>query len=255
MTAGAPRQISFTLTPAATVYREKLLLRRKADLPAGLQRLPGFRFATSAKKEAVDDVSKLFVRGMIHVVASGIVRSTPANLKEFQFVSLAQVSRAENEFEFAFDCPYASIVELARAQLGKASSPAEVADVRIRYEIAIVPGLRMLVVFSYTPGSKTLLVTHKNHLSNPTQFLKPDLCKTTSGFLNFIGTLFLLEEISSEVDNFSPILAFANSELNRGLDELLRWIYCLVDRNELYNGDRILIDPQNPERFFFSYPD
>jgi hypothetical protein len=38
--AREPRQIHYALTPAATVYREKLLLRRKADLPPGLQRLP-----------------------------------------------------------------------------------------------------------------------------------------------------------------------------------------------------------------------
>jgi hypothetical protein len=252
--AREPRQIQFALTPAATLYREKLLLRRKAGLPPGLQRLPGFRFATSIKQQGVYDASKLFVKAMIHVIASAIARSTPVNLKEFQFVSLAQWSIAEDKFEFAFDCPYAPVVELARAQLGTAGSPRD-AGVTIRYEIMIRSGLRMPVVFSYTPGDNTLLVTHKNQLSDPSQFLRPELCKTTSGFLNFIGTLFLLEEIAPEANNIPPILALANSELNRGIDEMLRWIYCLVDRYELYSTDRILVDVQNPERFFFNYPD
>jgi len=100
-----------------------------------------------------------------------------------------------------------------------------------------------------------LLVINKHHIATPDQFLDPEFCRTTSGFLNFLGTLLLLDQNSDTPDHLRAIAHKANTLADHGLDEWLRWLYCLIDFGTLYEPKRVLINSLDPEQFFYSYPD
>lgn len=248
------RKFEFKLTPAAAAYREKLMLRTRDDLPPGLCELPAFDFRAPAR-EAAPEIQRGLVKGMFQLVASAIVEYWDTNQSQLQFVSSIRYSVARGEFEFDFACPFPVLTELIQKNIKDARRAAgRIKNLSIRYKMRVPDNLRVPIVFVYEPTNKALLVTNENHFSNPQQFLDPELCRTTSGFLNFIGTFLLLENITDGAVLVEETLAQGNIVMNRGLDEWMRWLYCLVDKNIVYQQKRILVDPEAPETFFFLHP-
>ena len=252
--ADEKRMFEFKLTPAAAAYREKLMLRRRDDLPADLCALPAFDFRAPSK-EVAPEIQKELVRGIFQLFASGIVEFWGTNQAELQFVSSIRHTLARGEFEFDFACPFPTLVELIQINLKDARRAlGRIKNLNIKYKMLLPDNARVPVVFVYVPNNNTLLVTNENHYGNPQQFLDPELCRTTSGFLNFIGTFLLLENIPDGATHVETVIAKGNDVMNRGLDEWMRWLYRLADTNMIYEQKRILVDPKNPEEFFFIHP-
>ncbi len=257
-------QIDYRMTPAATVYREKLLLRTREDIPSEAEALPGFLFRL-AKRDMPqmgqsEASGKLFVKGMMHLLAFALTKFRGGESADFQFVSLVQLSITETEFRFSFDCPYPAIVQFMQepqlAERPSLESLGSLTDMSMKYDFALPNEIRLPVVFVYQPAKSFLHIANQNHFSNPSYFLEPEHCRTTSGLLNFIGTLLLLEQMSdqkSEYAHIRKILAQAENVLNSNLDEWLRWLYCLVDTSALFDQKRILVDPENPEKYYYDY--
>jgi hypothetical protein len=252
--SGAPRKFEFKLTPAATVYREKLMLRQRSDLPDGLCSLPGFRFH-SPVKSAAPDAQKVLAKGMIQLIASALVQFASLSKSEMQFVSTVMFGLDDREYEFAFDCPFPKLVELAKHNVqNPRTAIAQIENLQIKYKMMLPNQVRVPLVFVYSPQKSELLVSNEHHLQNPRQFLDPELCRTTSGFLNFVGTFLLLDKIGEDSTFMETTLAKGNVVTNRGVDEWLRWLYCLVDTNTIYETERILVNPQDAEQYFYVHP-
>lgn len=252
--------INYRPTPAAELYREKLLLRQRADLPAGLVRLPGFEFTTTVAA-LTDEVGKVFAKGMIQAWAAAIVHCAPSTATEWWFASLARFSIEKgptNKLAFQLMCPHANVVQEAKKRIDRVkrkdmSALDAIADVTIEYQFALPPNLLMPLVFGYKPAEKRLLATNRNHIEKPGQFLKPSVGETTSGFLAFLGTIMMMTEADTSSKPYEDLIAASDSAMTGKLDEWLRWFHCMVDTQAAFEQDRLLIDPHRPETYYYDY--
>jgi hypothetical protein len=242
--------IEIRLSPAVALYREKLLLRKKEDLPAGLIPVPSVRCETKTTKDD-PTLQKIFVKGMIQVVASAIVAAKLND--EVQHLALVEFTLGAQQMAFELYCASAALVHgIKQAMRTKALE--NVSDLTIEYQMAIPPDARVPLVFWYQPKTKRLLVINKHHMNNPEQFLDPQKCRTTSGLLNFIGSLLLLEKfgeasvVSSHLKNF---LLRLDGYLDSGLDEWLRWLFFLASSGVIYQASRVLVHPDQSERYYY----
>jgi hypothetical protein len=251
---GKPRAIEMRLTPAAAVYRGKLQLRTKADLPKGVVPLPGFRYTTQARKDEAD-IERVFVKGMIQLIASALIETYGHLQKDLQFVALLKVSIAKPELGFQFHCPFAPLVARVRERLeawqGALGALDNLRDFTIEYQMGLSPGVRLPLVFHYQPQKRHLLVANKNHLGAPEQFLDPEMCRTTSGLLNFLGALLLLEQLDNLLPHVKRLLTQIDPFLDHGLDEWLRWLFCLAHTQVFFDPARIFLLPDQPEKYFY----
>lgn len=241
------------LSPAAAVHREKLMLRRRADLPEPLIGLPSFNFHTTVDS-ASPDLEKMLVKGMIQLIALAILDFTSERKEDFTFATLARSTLDGGKFSFEFFCPHMQLVELVNSYHVRRPSYERLANLAIRYKFILLSDLTMPLVFSYQPRNGELLVTNENQTQSPEQFLNPDWCRTTSGFLNFVGTLSMLSRAGDEAHHLERIASKINTVLDQGLDEWLRWLFCLIDTRSLCDTKQIMVDPEDPEKYFYSYP-
>lgn len=232
------------------------MLPRHANLPSDLIPLPGFDFRAPLKS-ASPEVLKNLAKGMIQIIAAGLMEFLGSNPKDMQFVSLITLDHKQDEFTFDFYCPYLDLVKCVQSYANNIESAVgKISGLSINYKMAMPVSVRLPMVFVYQAKKNELLVSNENHFSRPEQFLDPEACRVTSGFLNFLGTLLMLNDMNDDDDDkhMKSILARGNTAIKRDLDEWLRWLYCLVDRNELYNTRRILVVKDDPERYFYDYP-
>jgi hypothetical protein len=189
---------------------------------------------------------------MMQAIALAITEFTKTN--ELTFVSLVSSTLKDDHYIFDFNCPYPRLIELIKNLRAVSSADvASIGDLNIRHKFSLVDGLLMPLVFWYQPQQRELLVTNENQLQYPDRFLEPGSCRTTSGLLNFLGTLLFLDK--ADTARIESIIAQANTAVDQEDDEWLRWLYCLVDTRTLCETKRIMIDPEKPEQYSYSYPD
>jgi hypothetical protein len=131
----------------------------------------------------------------------------------------------------------------------------DIPDLAIEYQCVLPVNERVPIVFSYQPNRKHLIFANRNHFDAPEQFLKAELTRNTSGLLNFIGSLLIVEQMQDELPHIKSVIGQAAMAMDSDLDEWLRWFYCLVDTRALFSPARILIDPMHPERYYYDYYD
>jgi hypothetical protein len=243
------------LTPEALVYREKLFLRERRDLPDDLIALPTFGLEWPVNNRT-EGGEKALIKGAVYLIGSILGDLPRAQAERFEFVSLVEVNSTAKKINIDFACPYPDIVDRAkdrwanRAKLShEAFELAEELEVENRFMLPI--GVRMPLVFDYQHRAKHLLVVNKNQVSSPDQFLDPETCRTTSGFLNFLGTLCMLDKMHDDTQYIKAITARANTLMNRDLDEWLRWLYQFMDRGTVVNYSHILVSSSSPETYFY----
>ena len=248
--------INHRYSPAALVHRKKLLLREGQDLPSDLIGLPNFDF-TWPNNDRRQGTEKMFVKFLMYLIAAALRAPFRAQTERFVFVSLVEFNMTEENFKFKFMCPYPDIVSQAQQSFKTAQAKAAFADtfkdMEINHKYAIPLGIRVPLVFDYNHRDNRLLIMNHNHMSDPDQFLDPQKCRSTSGFLSFLGTISMLENMQSDVQYMNSIVSFVNTLPNQGLDELLRWLYNLIDHGVLLYPSRILIDPNSPETYYYNY--
>jgi hypothetical protein len=102
------------------------------------------------------------------------------------------------------------------------------------------------IVISCGPDPQTVVLDNRRHLGNPREFLDPELCRSTSGFLSFVGAVSL-------VGDETPLSFDDASVLSRELDEWLRWLHYCMKTGVLLDPDRLLVNRSAPERYVFEY--
>jgi hypothetical protein len=126
-------------------------------------------------------------------------------------------------------------------------------NLTIEHQFIIPNDIYLPVVFAYEPQNRHLLVINRNHLKMPALFLRPELARDTSGLLNFIGTLNLLNNMDQNSVHINNLPNLCETAINENLDEWLRWFYCLVDTGALLNQARILVKIEHPETYYYDY--
>lgn len=113
-------------------------------------------------------------------------------------------------------------------------------------------GVLCPLAFVYSHDSAWVLISNEHHVNHPMQFLEVERCDSTSGFLNFIGVLSLLQAQDSGSTHFTRAPAWIKSAMAARSDEWLRWFYHFVE-DRIFDPSRILVRPDNPETYFYDY--
>jgi hypothetical protein len=248
------KSVTINFDAAASLYKKKLLLRRKSDLPNGLIELPSFAWNLESRhRNGMPD--KDIVRQWMRYLSMATRKLGRGGTKATMFVALIKAGTENDTFSFRLCCPYQELLDPLSdpAQIQEMADEAAGADVDVRYKFAL-PEALCPVVFSYEPAAKQVLVTNENQMVSPAQFLQIDKVASTSGFLNFVGTLSMLEAFDPDNDYGARLQQLMKDAITARRDEWLRWFYNFIDTRALFETAKILIDPRDPERYYFDSP-
>jgi hypothetical protein len=251
--AAQPKVIQLNLSPAATVHREKLLLRQSSGLPKGIIPLPNFNFVAPFAQTG-PGAEKAVVKSLLQGVSLALLEAQERRSSELTFASLVKFSFKDGKCSFQFYCPYAEIVQRVVDFKINRPDPTSLDSLEINYKFSLMADIVLPLVFVFDKKARQLLITNENHINSPEQFLDPERCRLTSGFLNFIGTLSLLNAADAAEPHVEALVKQVNLAIDRGVDEWLRWLYCFLDTRKLYETKRVFVSQEKPEEFYFSYP-
>jgi hypothetical protein len=245
--------ININFDPAAVLYQKKLLLRRRSDLKTDLLELPSFHWRLE-KKHQPGMTDKDIVRHWVRYLALALFRMANGGTSDATFVALIEAGATGDCFSLQLYCPYPQLLApLAdRAELTRLMEDASRADLDIRYQFAL-PGTLCPIAFVYTRATNQVRVTNENQLRDPQQFLDMKRCGTTSGLLNFIGVALMLEAADPAGAHAGRLQQLMQDAIDARRDEWLRWLYHLLDTRVLFEPKRVLVDPQNPESYYYDY--
>jgi hypothetical protein len=166
-----------------------------------------------------------------------------------EFVSLFALRRSDDDVRLALICPYREPLDFVLQQHGSGLDPDfadRITGWEVEHRYTLVEELLIPIVFVYDGAARHVLLMNKHHFHNPEQFLSPRLCRTTSGFLNFIGAQVIRESPTVLVSDIESIM-------NEGLDEWFRWLYCMFETGRRFESKRLLVMKANPEEYAYDY--
>jgi len=218
--------------------------------------LPGWSFSGPIKQ---DDIAP-FVKSMFRVIARALYDAFPRSLQELQFATLCKISVSENTLEFRFWAPYRKLIDLVVGHLPPEMELEDCAryfqevspDVHHQYRLE--PDILAPVAVFYRPALGHVVFTNKNVVANPRQYLDPQLCRTTSGFLTFLGALEIHR--SSQQEALSDLIVINDPRFyaDKGLDQWVRWLGCVLEEGSS-NLERVHVNLHAPEEYRYQPPD
>lgn len=239
------------------INREKVLSTENRYANLGMEWIPIPSLSYFVPKDVnVKEFLKIFFR----VLAMGMQETFVPPMREIQFVSLCHLSIQGTELELTFSTPFEELVAYARQHLpGRIANTElkrliETSPVEIQHQYGLPYDRLVPLVAVYKPVLQTLLLINKNHLTDPDQFLNPRYCRTTSGFLNFVGAL-ELRNFKDSLAGQSPAFLFEQIEDivgDKELDQWFRWFYDVLDHGR-WETKRIFINSKNPEKYYYQY--
>jgi hypothetical protein len=241
------------MTPNLPRIKRLELPSRAFPTDSGWIPLPGFDFQMEVPDR--EDAIKVFIKTMFRLASIATAAAFSEACQETQFVMLCKWFRKGPIVVFRSFVPHPGVVEFMQSQLPPQGSSAslnrlfEGSGLNVQHKYALPMDVLCPVVFVYRPAERHMFLGNENHFSNPEQFLSPNACRTTSGFLNFLGALSLLQ---AKDKNASKPLVINNVEdlVGAGLDEWLRWMYRTMERGTSELG-RIRVKSNDPEQYIY----
>jgi hypothetical protein len=235
------------------LHRERIFSRKAEDPESRWITLPNFEITIPAPPS--EALLRGFLRTMLSVSVRGVTEVFQGALTEIQFVMMCKLTKQEGSLTFSAYTPFQGLVLFAQNHLPprmkgeELSRVMEAMNLDIQHRYAVPIDCLVPVVVVYRAEKRHILLTNKNHITNPRQFLNPRICHTTSGFLSFLGT-FMLEFESSKAQTF--YVEGIESLLSENLDQWFRWFYNMRDKAE-WDIQRIFVNAQNPEEYIYDY--
>lgn len=231
-----------------TLNREKVLGPRPGHDPAAWVPLPSFAWAHRGPSEGdVNSLLKLFLRIIVTSLA-------PRAMRGLEFCGLLKVD-TEDGFELSFACPFDEPRALVDRVAGAGASEREqlfddLTARELQLQLAAPVGVRVPVAFAFEPGVDAVRVGNQAIMANPERFLSPASCRSTSGFLGFVGATIVRDAMVTQ-----PVMVYADIEaaMNQGLDEWFRWLYCSVERGISFDLNRVHVRRSEPEQYLYDY--
>lgn len=231
-----------------TLNREKVLGPRTGHDPAAWMRLPAFGWAhPGASADQADALLRLFLR----MIVTSLEPRAEAGL---EFCGLLKVETGDG-FDLSFACPFEEPRTLLERVAGAAPAEREQLFGRLttrdlQMQLVAPAGLRVPVAFQIEPGVDRVRLGNQAVVSNPEDFLSPGSCRTTSGFLGFVGATMVRDAFATQ-----PVMLVSDIEaaMNQGLDEWFRWLYCSMERGISLDLDRVFVRRSDPEQFLYDY--
>ena len=196
--------------------------------------------------------------GMGRLIVLAAADLFPVTMTEVQFVVLLRLTVDQGELCHTTFAPYPELIARMRswfssenrAQVVESAFQESKIEIEHRYALPVDTLTPLAVV--YKPMMKHALLTNKNHLSNPAQFLMPQLCRSTSGFLNFLGTFTLAASMQGpgphliKIDNI-------DKAMDQDIDPWFRWLYHFIDSGRAFDPNRIYVNSKHPEEYQYAY--
>ena len=193
------------------------------------------------------------VKLRLRLFAAGVDTTIAPRSGDVSFVTLTQLDFDGEQFALRIHCPYAAPLEaLSRmwrsdvAREEKEALAARAADLAVTHKMILNPGDLLPLVVMSEPAADKAILSNEFQFSHPQQFLDIGRARTTSGLLNFIGTLLIHSDRGHVLPDLTPAM-------NQGLDEWFRWLYCRMDTGAAFDPARLLVHKQEPERFVYDY--
>ena len=238
-------------------YRRKALAPRPDWEPSDWMPIPTVTYHRPAQSVRDGDELRQLIKGLFGMVVAGLPELPGPATAVKEFVTMLRLTQDEHEIALTFISPYPEALHLMASgssiDLGGPEGERimeRISGVEIQHSYAIIEGIFLPVVVSYDPGAKRVHFVNKNHVANPDQFMSPWLCRTTSGFLNFIGA----QQIAIELRKSKNIVVSdLEAVMNQGLDEWFRWLYYAMETGMMLETDRLLVNKADPEQYAYQY--
>ena len=233
-----------------TLHRAKVLRPGPAAGEGDWRPIPTLAYTWPT--DGSDERFREGVRTFMRLFAGSIAASLDAGRPEHQFVSLLRIQPGPSELRFELTCPYAEPLDFFRRIQGdgrdeaRAQLKARTSDLDVQHKYFVKEGDVVPVVTTWRPAEHQLAFFNLNHRDDPRQFTNPYLTRTTSGFLNFVGSLELGPDGVRAFTGLEPLM-------NQGLDQWFRWLYALVDTGVKLDPELLLVRSGNPEDYVYVY--
>mgnify|MGYP002620229184 CR=1 FL=1 len=205
-------------------------------------------------------VQKDLVRVLVRTIARGIEELCVTSAPEVQVLVLLKLRTEGDAWRVTVISPWHELVGYltdncpprAAVDVWREATDKLAADVTHQY--AVVLDALTPIAFRYRPALRQMLATNKVQMSDPEQFLQPQLCKTTSHFLNFVGTISMHYRMA-ETEGKTPVFLFEDIDnlFDAGLDHWFAWLYFWIDTSTLIDLDRLFVGAKNPEEYRYHY--
>lgn len=241
------------------LHREKLAKTQVRALEPEWTAIPKWQFALPIGDQP-QEMKDEFMKTVIRTIARGLEELIPKTVREAQVVVLLRLTISGNIWRLTLICPWQELVAYLldhtppRATVEQWQKDIRLSALDLRHQYAIVDGALTPIVFQYKPVLRQVLATNQNQVSSPDQFLSPHLCKTTSHFLNFLGTLSIQTALKFPPGT-PPIFVVDNFEqlFNSGLDHWFSWFYHFLDTGTLFDSERLFIGTKDSEQYRYHY--
>ena len=206
-----------------------------------------------------EEAFKEFAKLMFRIIALGVEEAPPKPSDEFQLVLLCRSAKEGNRVSFTAYVPFPQLVTFVRNHLPPNMESKTLAqilknsqiEVRHSYAFSLDDILFPMGIFYYPAGNQVLFSNRKQYEA-PQEFLNPYSCRTTSGFLNFLGSFSLKAAKGDPASRKTLVAGKVDDPIGAGLKEWSRWMQHFIDRG-IWETDRILISPKDPERYLYNY--
>jgi hypothetical protein len=222
--------------------------------------LPGFQFSINAPDELHDEFGKYFARVICGLYANAAHAILDKSVAEHQFVFLLRVQSGPGKLTASSYVHLQALIDFAenwlppKGNAQRLSEMLEASPLRITHRCVVLQHTWAPVVAVYRPAEQSVLLTNENQVTAPGQFLEPAKCRTTPGFLNFLGTLMIKSE---QAGDESLVLQFddVSNLLGKGIDPWIRWLYHAMETTSVFDSDRIYVNADDPDAYDFRYGD
>jgi hypothetical protein len=246
--------LNLSLDPAAVLYRQKVLLRQRSEIAPDAVPLPSFSWGIERQRAGGMSEKAMVKQWMRYLAVAVAAAARQRRLNQLALVSLIEIGGDAQHFHFQLYCPFPEILQplndtAARLRLEK---DGDLMNLDLHYKFAL-PETLCPMAFLYDRSKNSVLISNEHQIQDPIQFLAFDRCGSTSGFLNFIGSLNLLQTLRPEESGIDQLRIILRDAMAARSDEWLRWIYHLGDEQVLFDPAHILVRSSNPETYFYSY--
>jgi hypothetical protein len=229
---------------------------KNSGLEPGWIPLPSYSFGMPLPDS--EEAFKEFTKLMFRVIAIGVAKTPPKPSEDYQLALLCRSYEEEHYTYFAAFAPSPQLVAFVRAHLPPnmdaktLSAVIESSETEVRHAYAFLPDTLLPIAVFHYPAKHQVLVSNRNLYETPDEFLNPHSCRTTSGFLIFLGALSFVMAKSKPNSPKTFIAEKIDDPMSCGLTEWCRWQQHLLDSGS-WETNRIFINENDPERYVYNY--
>ncbi|MBS1869444.1 MAG: hypothetical protein JSS99_07245 [Actinobacteria bacterium] len=220
-------------------YRRKVLQPRPDMRPEDWMAVPTLNWVWRQPVVELEQQVRLFMHSLMFAV------DATSDGGAVQFVILLGVEPKPDETELSVVCPLgAPLAQLRTALATQDLAPAGEVDIEMRFGAR--SDVHVPVVVDCDRATGRYAFNNHNQLADPKQFMNPYACRSTSGFLNFIGAREIMGPgmvVMTDLDTLH----------DKGLDEWFRWLCCTTETGVSFDAERLLVRRDDPEIWIYDY--